>query len=371
MYTLDNQKGRKAMGNKLYGTWNGAVTVIDMELYIGEKDGVLTAQASYPSIGFMHDKTKELKLEDEALELTVYINDFDCPLKLKLEGNVLKGTFSIQGMEVPAEFQKISEEYSFCDSYYAIPPQNIERLQKNSSFRNKPVQSVLTYELENQEVLEYLEKLGIKTENHHNLDTVMELMRQTMRVFSHDGANYAHSNEFGTIAQMEHAKGQHYFTNCRGISIIFSGILRAYGFHSSYIECNSVDPEDQEIHVVCETWIEELKKYVMVDISSKTIYYQNGMPLNLIELRKILMAHEEAALTVNEEASHNEEQQTMVERLAYFSKNLNFFRKCIDNAEHTEILKDNAICLAPAELLDFCKENNKICTDNIAEFYAM
>lgn len=167
----------------------------------------------------------------------------------------------------------------------------------------------------------------------------------------------------GTIAQMEYAFQHDHHTNCRGLALILAGILRAYGYRASAVECR---PLSGDVHVVCEVYLEDLKKWVMMDPTNDLVYYQNTTPLSLIELREAMINH--AELSLNENANRNGKELDIMSLLAFMSNKMFYFVKAIDSCEDKTITNDNAICLTSKELMnEECEW--KITTNNVAAYY--
>lgn len=351
------------------GTYKGFLCFMDGELYVGEKDGRLHAEASMPAIGVMHTPTKEARRTENGISFIMEVNALDGTVELKEENGRLTGGMFVKevDMHFSIDMEKVSEEYVFCDPYFQIAAENRSILRTNNTYSSEPGAVRHRYELENREVLKEALYRGITPEHRHDFSAICELMRKTEQVIHQDGVNYRHAEEHGTLAQLRQALEHDGYTNCRGISIVFSGILRAYGFCSSYVECWPADPRSSEIHVVCEVYVPDLEKYAVIDISNRMLFFRDGMPLSLIELRDTIAAGEEDTLTCNEDARNS-----LDEVLAYLSKNLAVFRKQISNNEKDDIAKKNSICLVPEELRDAFSQNgyaNCYITSNRNDFY--
>lgn len=353
----------------LAGTYRGYFCFMDGELYVGMKDGQPHMECSFPPVGEMHNPIEEPNFDNDRISFATRVNGLDAAAEMHVEGNRLVGEMYVKevDMRFKIDMEKISDEYSFGDHHYIVTEENRNILRSNSTYTADSASVKLTYDLANQDVLKAVQEFGIRVENHHDFATILELMKQVEAVVHQDGVNYCHNRkERGTIAQLSHAKMQNGFTNCRGIAILFSGILRAYGFRSSYVECWPADPQSPEIHVVCEVYLPDLAKYVMVDISSRMVYFKDGIPLSLVELQNIIATGEESKITCNDNPRHPLDQM-----LAYMSKNLMVFFKQCHNNETQEIDDDNSICLVPVELKDTYMQSRpaQYFTSNLADFY--
>ncbi|MEG2656922.1 MAG: hypothetical protein RSA29_14600 [Clostridium sp.] len=91
------------------------------------------------------------------------------------------------------------------------------------------------------------------------------------------------------------------------------------------------DQNDCECHVVCEVYVEELKKFIFIDPSSQVYFIKDNKILNLLELRECIQNNE--SVTYYQAASHNGEPFDLLTYLGYFTKNIFYFVKSIDNCE--------------------------------------
>ncbi len=342
-------------------------------IHVGQRDGKDFGQISLPMLGDMNGELDKIEITDSSLDILIDVNGF--PMKIFLEdsenGWVGKTVLETISFEKELTGTWISQEPDFREKYYKIPDANIENLWLYNSYENKPCDAMLTYELENQEVLAYLKKKGIDASNHRDINTVKLLMGQLCQQIHQDGTNYCHDRKNrGTIAQMEFAYHQNSKTNCRGIAIILCGILRAYGFRTNYVECWPVPEDNSYLHVVCEVFCEDLGKTVMVDPSSNLMYYLEGKPLSLMELKQAFCDGKGEEITINEDAHRGGEQIPVMQMLAYMSKNLVTLCKCVHSCEDKEMSGENCLCLLPVGLTDARMDEGSILTNNVQQFYA-
>ncbi len=343
-----------------------------VRIAFGEKDGKDFGQVSFPVIGDMHNDVDEAKLTDTTADFVFDINGMPSNIHLEKKENDWQGTFEMPStsLKINLIIKPISDEPDFAPHSYTIPQDNINKLQQHNEYKNEPCEEILRYELNNQKVLSYIKEKGIDVDNHHDFSTICTLLEKVASTYHHDGANYTHDKEnIGTIAQIEYAQKQNNYTNCRGMAIILCGVLRAYGFQANVVECYSDDSNSPEIHVVCEVFCEDLNKTILLDPSNNLIYYLDGQPLSLFELREAMINNQSEKITINEDASHNGEEVSTIQLLAYMSKNLMFLVKGIDSDETHELRDENRICLVPTDYLDKDDPKAAIRTDNIQEFY--
>ena len=351
----------------IFGTYKGNYGFADGELYIGELNENIHIEVSYCSIGAMHEKAKVATVSETDIEFFLDINDVDYLVNLECGEGELVGSYRIINQEIPLHFTKVSNAYEFSEPYGVIPQQHIELLRKNHSYERKQPAVKIIYELNNQDTLNFLCEIGIETENKHDFSTVKELLRQFSAKIHQDGVNYTHCKEHGTIAQIKRSLSQNSFTNCRGMAIIFSGILRAYGFKSSYVTCLPYSQSDKECHVVCEVYIEELDKFIFIDPSTQVCLMKNDEVLNLLEIREYIRNNED--ISYYRGTPNIVEAFDLIGYLGYFSKNIFQFVKCINNCEEKESTEDNSICFVPLEYKDIVKDKYKVISSNINDFY--
>lgn len=353
--------------SRIFGTYAGDFGFAEGEIYIGELSNEIHAEVSYCSIGAMHEKVRIGRLTETSVDFILDLNNVNYPVHLKYGGDNLIGSFMFLEKEIPLHFKKTNNTYEFSEPYAIIPQQYVKILRKNHSYEKKDKSVKLTYELNNHNVLSYLHEIGIETENKHDLSTVKELLKQFCMKIYQDGVNYTHSKKYGTVNQIKYALSHKSFTNCRGMAIIFSGILRAYGFKSSYVTCLPYNQSDEECHVVCEVYVDELEKFIFIDPSCCVYFMRNNVILNLLELRECIQNSEE--VMYYRDSSYNKESFDLIGYLGYFSKNIFQFVKCIDNCEKKESGKDNSICFVPIEYQEMVRNKYKVFSSNINDYY--
>lgn len=330
------------------------------------------AQLSLINLGDMNNEVKEVSIHDNFLDIIFDINGFDMQIHIEETDGGWQGTADLPSADFHVEFtpKYISNEPKFDSHHYIIPSAYVENLKANNCYQRHAHDTAFEYALNDPDVLAYIQEKGIIAENHHDLNTIRLLMKQTSLLIHQDGVNYCHDREnIGTIAQMNHAFKQDNKTNCRGMAIIMQGILRAYGFKANIVTCFPLDPEDMDCHVVCEVWVEELGKTVMLDPSANLMYFKNGIPLNLMELREAISKDETDQITINEDAARDGEPVELIQMLAYMSKNLFYLVKSVVSNETLEATKENSICLTSENLIGDAYPEAGRYTSNSCEFY--
>ena len=108
--------------------------------------------------------------------------------------------------------------------------------------------------------------------------------------------------------------------NCRSLSIALTECLLAVGVKARTVYIMPFSPYDFDNHVVCEAWIENLNKWIMVDPSYNLYAFHKGNCLNILELRSLLA--NQADVSFNEKANYNNDPINKGELISYYAKDL-------------------------------------------------
>ena len=96
---------------------------------------------------------------------------------------------------------------------------------------------------------------------------------------------------------IQKAKADRYALNCRYITLVFTQILLTMGFKARPVCCMSMDLRDTECHWVTEVYINQLRKWIVVDVPLDFFYFDTkGNLLNLIEMRRLIVKGEDIRL---------------------------------------------------------------------------
>lgn len=129
--------------------------------------------------------------------------------------------------------------------------------------------------------------------------------------------------------------------NCRALSITLVDCLLSIGLKARAIYLMPCSPYDLDNHVVCEVFIPELSKWIMLDPTYSTYFMdENNNVLNVLELRDLLANR--GMFKVSENLNYNGDNDGNLEELrTYFAKNL-FYLKFKEvqgfNSEESEIV---------------------------------
>lgn len=350
---------------KTQGTYETDLGIGKGWIHLGQKDGQPFSQLSFIDIGDMNNDCETTQIDGQKVNITVLLNGMPSSIQLDLAAG--NGSFDVPSIHFHKDLQwkQVSELAGLADHHVVVPEPNIRALQAHQEYTDEPVEGQLHYALCDSQVLDYAKKVGIEmAEPHRGFAGCLAVMDSLCHLIQQDGVNYTHDQEHcGTVAQIEYALQHNHHTNCRGIAMILAGLLRACGYRASAVECR---PIHGDVHVVCEAFVEELAKWVMLDPTNDLVFYRDQTPLSLIELRHALIDH--ADLHINENANRKGEGLDMMALLAFMSNKLFYFVKAIDSCEDKDLVGDNTICLTAKDLIDeHCPW--KITTDNIAAFY--
>ena len=124
---------------------------------------------------------------------------------------------------------------------------------------------------------------------------------------------------------IKQAKKEGYALNCRYISLIFTQVLLAVGFKARLVCCMSMDLRDTECHWVTEVFVNQLKKWVVIDVPLDFFYFDSrGRLLNLMEMRKLIINGDNIKLF-----STNREHILFTQQ--YWKKNIFRFKFLLEN----------------------------------------
>ena len=361
------------MSKSIYGTYRGEFIVPQGEVYFGVKeDGQEFAQMSLINNGSMHSDFDEIvSISDNAAELIMATGGNRIPFSFALEGDKLKVHYEIKDFfSADNVLEKVSDTADFMDEYVVVPEQNIEILRETSDYEDDDVSVDFKFELGNEDVLKALDERGFERAKDRSFASIWKLYTKTCELYTQDGMGFTHSKEYGTLAQIHQAEKQGNFINCRGIGTIFAGVLRANGIKAFVEAMFSPDPDDGDSHVVTEVYVEEFGKYVMFDPSTCLVLKLDGVYLNNVELKNALVQGRANDIEFEycNDKKHLDETSN-IEHLAYYSKNLCHFWRCINNSETTDRTKDNLLFLSPKHLSEDYKDEG-IVTTQVSKYYA-
>jgi hypothetical protein len=352
------------MKKSIYGMYKGAFLVSKAEIYIGEKEnGEEFAQFSLLDVGQMHGNFDEIKNISDKEANVILINSgnpYDIPMVLDA-GKLKIHMVLSKDLSFDFELEKVSDEARFCEPYSIIPKENVDLLKANNEYSIDGETIDYSYEFSNLDVLAELDKRGFDRAKDDSFSSIWKLFTKMCELFTQDGMSVLDPKNKGTIAKMLEADKYGSCTNCRGMAIIFAGVLRANGIKAFYEGLFSADSNDQECHIVNEVYVEEFGKFVLFDASLCAVYKLDGIYLNSVELKDVLVNGRENDVVV--ERCNDKKKQSNVEILSYYSKNLVHFMRCINSSESTDMTEDNTVVLSPISAKEEYKKEGIITTD--------
>lgn len=138
----------------------------------------------------------------------------------------------------------------------------------------------------------------------------------------HDGNYDNHvTNTAMELFNYAFGKGEGHGINCRSLSLALTECLLAVGIKARALYIMPFSPYDFDNHVVCEAWIEELNKWVMLDPTYNLYTTFNNIPLNTYELR-VHLSNQDLEIIYNNEANYNGSPINKEEIKTYYAKDL-------------------------------------------------
>ncbi|EGT3616761.1 transglutaminase domain-containing protein [Clostridium perfringens] len=136
--------------------------------------------------------------------------------------------------------------------------------------------------------------------------------------------------------------------NCRALSITLVDCLLSIGLKARVIYLMPCSPYDWDNHVVCEVYVPELSKWIMLDPTYSTYFMdENNNILNVLELRDLLANR--GRFKVSKNLNYNGNNDGDLEELrTYFAKNLFYLQFKEFQGFNSEELKEyNLIRIVP------------------------
>lgn len=236
-------------------------------------------------------------------------------LTLENDGLVVKCEYSIKNcyglngkFEQKFGFMRLSEddEKKYKRQVELKDNSRIDILKKYSEYGDVKSDVKFEYKFDEREnTLDIIEKYNLDemVENKNDVETAITLMHWFCK-------SYRHGNPPGGLTSVRTPQGLMEFadknegrTNCRGLSLALSQIIRAYSIKAFHVTCLPYEEPFDDCHVVVCVYCESLKKYIMLDPSAN-LYLKNaaGEIIGIDELRNILLADGE--LTPNDECTN-------------------------------------------------------------------
>lgn len=152
----------------------------------------------------------------------------------------------------------------------------------------------------------------LSTNTYHNGSSTVKISDNAL-----DLLNYSFNN------------GESCGMNCRALSITLAECCLTIGLKARAVYIMPFSPYDGDNHVVCEVWISELNKWIMLDPTyGSYVMDVDGNILNTYEVRTVLANQED--ITFSKEINYNGNfNQNADEIKEYYAKNL-FYFSCLE-----------------------------------------
>lgn len=178
--------------------------------------------------------------------------------------------------------------------------------------------------------------------NNSTMNMAINLLDWLSNNVYHDGSSNVQV-EHNALALLEYSfgKGKDFGINCCNLSITLAECCLALGLKARAIYIMPLSPYDGDNHVVCEVWISELNKWVMLDPTYNSYVMDiNGSILNTYELRTVLANREEVVFS--EKFNYNGNYaQDKDEIIAYYAKDLFYFFCMEIHTFNSDVLDSN------------------------------
>lgn len=313
------------------GIWEGEISTdslgtfdITLDVYTGDKTQKVLASSKVFNFQYL-----EVDWEVKDDDLTFKMNDEDNRAEIKLsltEEKNLSGTYSQYGASDEFTLTKTSDQAAdgaFSRNYPEYTyKERLQQLKEFSEYAEDDITIPFTYELDQREEYEDLIReydLDSVTEGYEDVDLMLVLLKWVSNNFRHDG-NSGLPKKRDAIALVDFYKQNPDGINCRGLSILLSELLRAYGIPAKHITCMPKEAVFQDCHVVVHAYSEKLEQWIMLDPTYKLVLQnENGDYVNLPMLREMLLDGE--ALLPNKDAGWNGNSFNTEDYREYMTKN--------------------------------------------------
>ncbi|MCC8034557.1 MAG: transglutaminase-like domain-containing protein [Rikenellaceae bacterium] len=154
-------------------------------------------------------------------------------------------------------------------------------------------------------------------------ERIIALMSHIHNIIPHDGSHRAYcENTAIDLYNYSKANGGRGI-NCRQLAIVLNECYLSMGFPSRYVTCFPENIHDNDCHVICSVWSNELGKWLWMDPSFNAyVTDENGELLGIAEVRERM--RDGRPYSLNEDANHNNNTPQTKEQYLdeYMAKNL-------------------------------------------------
>lgn len=188
------------------------------------------------------------------------------------------------------------------------------------------MESAITYKIDSVEFKELKEKYHLEDlVGLSDFQTCENVLKWVNKNIIHTG-NYDGSDRQDALTLLARAYQTQKGINCLSLSIVLCECLLALGIRTRVVYMMPEDVEDGDNHVVVESYISELSKWVMLDATYGSYCYDaHGTILNLREIREVINTGIDYVFS--DLLNYNGETNLDIEDIkAYYKKNVFFFR---------------------------------------------
>ena len=265
------------------------------------------------------------------------------------ETGELTGTAKYVDKSSSVTFHKTSEwfaigqtetgEFNFTDEEFK------EKINQNSNYDQDSQNYEFTYDLNDKDkIKDFIEKYDLDhiTNQKKDVELMQTLLNWECKMLNHDSSSIAEKRDINSLFEDGLKNG----VCCRGLSLILSELLRAYGIKAQIVGCLPYTEIYNDSHVVVNAYSEELNQWIMLDPTYNMILKdEDGRYVNVQNLRNYIL--KDAKLTWSEGAGYNENPMTeegLKEYMRYMAKNSCSYTKLLNNYENCDVVSDN-ICI--------------------------
>lgn len=255
------------------------------------------------------------------------------------------------------------------------PDQNVEHLK----FENKLTKD---YGLEYKDISQRPELIELRTE--FQLDTlvkncktdfekVKKIQSWVQSRWEHDGENIPEKSNALYILK-EAKKGRKF--RCVEYSLVAGQCLSALGFKIRSLGLMTKDISEVKPgggHVTNEVYLDDLDKWVFIDPQFDVITVKDNVPLNAVELQKIIADNEEFEIINPNKTTTKEEYKNWIGPYLYYfyvginGQKISTWDRIVGNKKQLTLLSESAE--RPVYFQKIFRLNNSYYTNSIKDFY--
>lgn len=311
---------------KLHGNWKTKLEDgTDILLTYSYREDKLTL-SSY--VGkYKNFEVGEWSIKEGGLEFVMEDRSSSMKYDLKLQNTEeLMGTYEKAHDLKQVIFEKkddspVIKPFSSDEFAYELNDKRIELIQ-NSQYEEDGLSYTFTYDIFCKAQYEgFIRQYGLDevVKNKEDIELMRTLLVWVGKNCPHDGG--IRVPEVYTPENIMNTCKKNNGINARGLAILLSELLRAYGVQARAITCMSSNVLITECNVVVEAYSKQLDQWVMLDPTYRLILSNSeGQYVNLQMLRNAIKDGE--TLVPNNEASRNGEGFNLESYLYYMSKNV-------------------------------------------------